>query len=117
MAYFMINGIDFSDCVCGLKITNNSTYNAQTNAAGNTVVDYINSKRSVEVGIIPLDDAAMQELLAAINKFNVSLTFRDPTDGTLEEINAIIPSSDIDYYTIQIDRVSYNAMSLTFTEL
>lgn len=117
MAYLKIDNKDFSMYVSNLRITSNSNYNAQTNAAGNTVVDYINSKRSVEVGIIPLDDAAMKELLAAINKFNVSLTFRDPTDGTLETINAIIPSSDIDYYTIQIDRVSYNAMSLTFTEL
>jgi hypothetical protein len=117
MAYLKIDNTDFSMYVSGLKVGRKSNYNAQTNAAGNTVVDFINSKRTVAVNIIPLDDAAMKSLLAAINKFNVSLSFRDPTTGNLEEINAIIPDSDIDYYTIRADKTSYKALSLTFTEL
>jgi hypothetical protein len=56
MAYFKIGEIDFSPYVNSLKINKSANYNAQTNAAGNTVVDYINSKRTIEVGIIPVDN-------------------------------------------------------------
>ena len=54
MAYFKINDIDFSDYVNELKINKSANYNVQTNAAGDSVVDYINKKRTIEVGIIPL---------------------------------------------------------------
>ena len=44
MTYFKINNVDYSMYVNSLEITINTNYNAQTNAAGNTVVDYINQK-------------------------------------------------------------------------
>ena len=59
MAYFKIDDVDFSTYVNELKINKSSVYNSQTNAAGDTVVDYINAKREIEVGIIPLTSAAM----------------------------------------------------------
>ena len=117
MAYFKINDIDFSMYVSGLKVSKSANYSAQTNAAGNTVVDYINSKRTIEVSIIPLNDAAMVNLKAAIAAFNVSITFRNPATNELETINAIIPEDEIEYYTIQANRVLYKEFSLTFTEL
>ena len=117
MAYLKINNVDYSMYVSGLKVSRKSNYNAQTNAAGNTVVDYINSKRTIAVNIIPLNDEAMKSLMAAINGFNVSLTYREPTSGELVSISAIIPDSDVEYYTIQANKVMYKAFSLTFTEL
>lgn len=118
MAYFKIDGVDYSMYVNQLKINRSSVYNAQTNAAGNTVVDYINSKREIEVGIIPLNDTAMQQLQTAIDAFNVSISFRNPkTNGLEENINCIIPNNGIDYYTIQADKVMYNAFTLKFIEL
>ena len=117
MAYFMINDTDYSMYCNSLKIKNTANYNAQTNAAGNTVVDYINSKREIEVGIIPLNDAAMLKLQLAIAAFNVSITFRNPKTNDLETINCIIPETDTEYYTIQVGKVLYNAATLTFTEL
>lgn len=117
MAYLKINDTDYSMYVSGLKVGKKSNYNAQTNAAGDTVVDYINKKRTIEVNIIPLDDAAMKSLLADIDGFSVSLAFRNPTTGALETINAIIPDSAIEYYTIRADKVSFKALNLTFTEL
>lgn len=59
MAYFKIGDVDFSAYVNALKVTNSNNYTALTNANGDTVVDYINNKRTLEVGIIPLDDTAM----------------------------------------------------------
>ena len=118
MAYFKINGVDYSMYVNELKVQKAVNYNAQQNAAGDTVVDYINSKRSIEVGIIALDNSVMPQILNAVDAFNVSISFRNPqTDALEENINCIIPSTEVEYYTIQTDKVMYNGMNLTFTEL
>ena len=117
MAYFKIDDIDYSMYVNQLKVNKNTIYNSQTNAAGNTVVDYINTKRVIEVGIIPLNDTVMAQLQASIDAFNVSISFRNPKTNALETINCIIPEDGIEYYTIQDGKVMYNAFSLTFTEL
>lgn len=118
MAYFKIGNTDFSPFVNSLKVTNAHTYNSQTNAAGDTVVDYINTKRTIEVGIIPLTDTNMATLLAAVNAFSVTISFRNPQTNQLEEgVSCIIPDNDVEYYTIQADKVMYEALTLTFTEL
>lgn len=118
MAYFKINNVDYSMYVNSLVISKETNYTAQTNAAGDSVVDYINSKREIEVGIIPLDDAAMAQLQTAIDAFNVSISFRNPKTNALEEnVNCIIPETEIEYYTIQVNKVMYNALTLTFIEL
>lgn len=118
MAYFKIGDVDYSMYVNALKITKQSNYTAQTNAAGDTVVDYINSKRTIEVGIIPLNDTVMAKLQADLDAFNVSISFRNPQTNALEEgVNCIIPSSGVEYYTIQINKVMYKALTLKFTEL
>ena len=118
MAYFKINDVDYSMYVNELNIKKAHKYNAQTNAAGDTVVDYINSKREIEVGIIALDSSVMPQLLEAIDGFNVSISFRNPKTNALEEnVNCIIPDNEVEYYTIQADKVMYNGLNLTFTEL
>ncbi len=118
MAYFKIGQNDYSMYVNELIVEKKNVFNAQTNAAGDTVVDYINSKRTIQVGIIPLDDAAMARLLADIAAFNVSISYRDPrTNALADNMNCIIPDDKIEYYTIQVNKVMYKAFSLTFTEL
>lgn len=118
MEYLKINGKDFSQYVNELKVGKTANYNAQTNAAGNTVVDYINKKHIVEVGFIPLDGAEMLALQQEIDAFNVSLSFRNPlTNEIVENVNCIIPESNVEYYTIQVNKVMYKAFTLTFTEL
>lgn len=117
MAYFKIGNKDYSSYVNELKVTKNANYNAQTNAAGNTVVDYINTKRQIEVGIIPLTDNDMAELQASLT-FNVTIAYRDPqTKALVEGVNCILPTSGIEYYTIQEGKVMYKTLTLTFTEL
>jgi hypothetical protein len=117
MAYFKIGDTDFSAIVNELKVLSIVNYNAQTNAAGNMIVDYINKKRSIEVGIIPLNEEDLQPLLNAISEFAVTLSYRNPQTGSLEVVNCIIPQSQVEYYTIQDNKVMYNALTLTFTEL
>jgi hypothetical protein len=117
MAYIKINNKDFSMYCNKLEVSRHANYNAQTNAAGNTVADFINHKREITVGIIPLDDSAMVELQAELIKFNVSITFLDPVTKALNTINCIIPEDNIAYYTIQANKVMYNALELAFVEL
>ena len=116
MAYFKIGKTDFSNIVNELKIDKTSNYNSQTNAAGDTVVDYINTKRIIEVGIIPLDDTDMANLQTAINDFDVMISFRNPRTNQLETIFCIIPESGVEYYTIQANKVMYKAFKLKFIE-
>lgn len=118
MTYFKIGSKDYSDHVNELKVDTITNYNSQTNAAGNTVVDYINKKRTITVGIIPLNDSIMSELQADIEAFNVSLSFLNPKTKALEEnVNCIIPSNNVEYYTIQKNKTMFKALSLTFNEL
>lgn len=118
MAYFKIGNNDYSMFTNQLKVSTATNYNAQTNAAGNTVVDYINKKRTIEVGIIPLNSDVMKRLQTDIAAFNVSISFLNPTTGVLEEnVDCIIPANEVEYYTIQADKTMFNAMTLTFTEL
>ena len=116
MAYFKIGKTDFSNIVNELKVDSTSNYNSQTNAAGDTVVDYINTKRIIEVGIIPLDDTDMANLQTAIKDFDVMISFRNPRTNQLETIFCIIPESGIEYYTIQANKVMYKAFKLKFIE-
>lgn len=118
MAYFKINNIDYSKYVNKLNVTKTKIYNEQTNANGNTVVDLINTKRIIEVGIIPLDSVAMAELQTAIDNFNVLVSFRNPQTNALEEnVNCIIPENAVEYYTIQNNKVLYNAFTIQIQEL
>lgn len=118
MAYFKIGEKDFSNCVQGLDVSKQANYTGQTNAAGDTVVDYINHKRVIEVNIIPLTAEAMIDLLAETDKFNVKLSFRNPHTNVLEEnVDCIIPAAEVKYYTIQANKVLFKSFSLKFTEL
>ena len=117
MAYFKICDTDFSRLVRSINITKAHNYNAQTNAAGNTVVDYINTKRTIEVGFIYMNDSDMAALQAAVDSFAVTIAYRDPKTNALEVASCIAPEIEADYYTIQANRVLYNEFTVEFTEL
>lgn len=118
MTYFKIGDNDYSIYVNALNVNNVNNYSSLTNAAGDTIVDYINTKRVIEVGVIPLTAAAMSALLADLASFNVAISFLNPVTKELEEnVNCIIPEANVSYYTIQADKVLFNAFSLTFEEL
>jgi hypothetical protein len=118
VAYFKIDGVDFSNLCNELVVQTNVNYNAQTNAAGGTVVDYVGAKRTITVGIVSVNDTDMLRVQQAISAFSVALSFRDPRTNMLaENVPCIIPSYNAEYYTIQVNNVRYKAMSLTFTEL
>lgn len=117
MSYIKINENDYSAYCNALNIKSKVAYSAQTNAAGNSVVDYINTKHEIEVGIIPVNDAVMIHLQLDLAKFGVDLTYRNPATNELTTIKCIIPDNGIEYYTIQAGKVLYNAVKLKFIEL
>lgn len=118
MAYLKIGSNDYSPFVRELKVKKAAKYNSQTNAAGNTVVDYINHKREITVGFIFVGDEIMQQLQNDVAALRVSLSFRNPQTGALEEnVTCIAPTIEANYYTIQASRVLFKEMTLTFTEL
>lgn len=116
--FFKINNVDFSPYVNKLLIGKEHSYKSMTTAAGNTLVKYVNSKRTIEIGIIPLDETVMKNLLTEIDKFQVSISYRNPETNTLiENVSCIIPTHLVEYYTIQVGKVSYKAFSLQIKEL
>ena len=118
MSYFKINGVDFSAYVNKLLIGTEHSYKSMTTASGSTIVKYINSKRSIEVGIIPLTDAQMKPLLNEVDKFQVTISYRDPeTNALVENLSCIIPNHLVEYHTIQSGKVMYKALSLQIKEL
>ena len=118
MAYFKINGNDYSTYVNKMKVAREHIYKGMTNAAGNLLVKYVNTKRIIEVGIIPLNDAAMRQLQGDINQFKVNVSYLDPETGTLvENIACIIPHNSVEYYTVRAGNTSFKAFSLELKEL
>ena len=116
--FFKINDNDYSMYVNKLMVSKEHLYTPVTTSAGNTVVKYINNKRVLEVGIIPLDDTVMARLLTDVDKFKVSISFRDPQTNLISEnVVCIIPKNTVDYYTIQAGKVMYKAFSLQIKEL
>lgn len=118
MAYFKIGSNDYSKYVCELKVRKKHNYSSQTNAAGNSVVDYINQKREIEVGIIPLSDSDMAKLQADIDSFNVKISYLEPkTKSLVTNVNCIIPENNVEYYTIQTGKTIFKQFNLKFIEL
>lgn len=118
MAYFKIFNNDYSTYVSGLNIKTKNNYYEAENAAGNIIVDYINSKRVITVEIIPLKQETMEYLLNDLSNFNLTISFKNPSNGELEEdLPCIIADYTTDYYRIGENKTLYKKFKLKFEEL
>lgn len=118
MAYLKIGNDDFSDYCQELQITYKPLYNSLTNAAGNAVIDFISSKRTIEATLRAMNDTEMAALLAAIANYSVSISFREPkTNALAANVDCFISDIVASYYTIQKNKVLYNSIKLVFEEL
>lgn len=119
MSYFLkINDNDYSMYVNKLKVGTEHHYSMKSSANGADRISYKYKRRVIEVGIIPLNDAAMTSLMTDVDKFRVSVSFRDPQTNTLvENLDCIIPNHIVEYYTIQVGNVMYKAFSLQLQEV
>lgn len=116
--YFKINGQDFSPIVNSLKVGYETlvSSNSGRNAAGDTVIDVVNEKRKVYVGLRHTLVPEMQNFLAAIAGFVVTIEYLDPRTNALNSATTYIGTPEPEYYTIS-DRTIYKPMNLNFIEL
>lgn len=119
MAYFKINDKDYSMYVNKLLIDTKHKYTARENASGNLMVKYITKKHNIQVGIIPLDAAALKSLEAELSggNFEKQITYLDPETNSLRTTTCIIPIHTIEYYTIRAGKTMAKAFSFTCEEL
>lgn len=117
--FFKIEDVNFSHIISKLNIEKRHNYKSQVSAGGTTTVEYINSKREIEIEVISLDDTAMAQLLSYLDLFSLKISFLNPKTNTLEkDVQVIIPSNKVEYYTIQGgNNVRFNALSVKFQEL
>lgn len=117
MTIFKIGSKDFSDLVAGLKVGYETLVsdNSGRNANGDTVLDVINTKRKIYVTTRHTTFAEMQAFLAAIEPFQVTVTYLDPKTNTLKTANTYIGTPEPEYYNVS--KTLYNPLSLNFIEL
>ena len=116
MAYFKINGHDYSTYVNKLSVQTVHKYISQESASGTLLVRYLTAKKKISVGIIPLDSTTLKSLMADINAFDVSVQYLEPETDALKSISCIIPTNSIDYYTIQAENKKVKAFTFTCEE-
>lgn len=116
--YFLVNGIDFSHLVSGLKVGYETLVsdNSGRNAAGNTVIDVINKKHKIYVNLRHTTKAEMTYFLNAIDPYVVNITFLNPLTQDLETVEAYCGTPEPEYYTIS-DKTIYKPMAINFIEL
>ena len=117
MEFLFINDAEYSSFVNYFKVSYVKNFNEQTNAAGNSVVDYINRKRVIDIGFIPLELEMAAGVLNELSGFTMRLNFLDPQTGLMGEGNFICPSEEIEAYTIQQNKKLYKAFTVQLREL
>lgn len=115
--FFGVNGMDFSYYVSGLKVSTNTNYNAQTNAAGDTVVDYVNKKKVIDVTFIPLDVSTLKSILYYLKEFSITVDYLNPETNKVEHIECISPSMSLEYHMLTNTRKFSKPFTMQFVEL
>jgi hypothetical protein len=117
--YFKIGDKDFSSLVSSLKVGKETLVSDESgrNANGDMVIDIVNKKRKVYVGLRHTTAEEMAEFLAATESYVVNATFLDPHTRQMHTIRAYIGTPEPEYYTIQPGHVLCKPMNLNFIEL
>lgn len=119
MNYFKIGSKDFSHLVSSLKVAFEVLVSDESgrNANGDMVIDIVNKKRKISVGLRHTTDEEMKEFLAAIESYVVTIQVRNPKTNALLSLNCYIGTPEPEYYTIQTGKVIYKPLNLNFIEL
>lgn len=117
MTIFKINNVDFSGLVSGLKVGYETLVsdNSGRNANGDTVIDVINQKRKIYLKLRHTTIAEMQSFLAAIEPYQVTISYLDPKTNTLQTAITYTGTPEPEYYNIS--HSIYKPMNLNFIEL
>lgn len=119
MAFFKINNTDFSELVKDLKVGYETLVSEDSgrNAAGNTVIDIVNRKVKIYIGLRYTFQDEMQPFLNAVRDFVVNVTYLDPKTHSLKTAQCYINTPEPEFYTIQDNKTIYKPLSLNFIEL
>ena len=119
MAFFKVGNTDFSYLVSSMKVGRETlvSENSGRNANGDTVIDVVNKKYKVYIGLRHTTDQEMQEFLAAIEDYVVNVTFLNPITNALTTITAYTGTPEPEYFTIQGGKVFCKPMEINFIEL
>ena len=117
--YFKIGSQDFSPIVSSLKVGYETLVSDESgrNAKGNMVLDIVNKKRKVYVGLRYTTADEMAAFLTAVKNYQVSISYLDPQTKALETCSVYIGTPEPEYFTIQDGRVLCKPMNLNFIEL
>jgi 5'-3' exonuclease len=119
MSILTLNNVDVSDLVKNMKVGYETLVsdNSGRNANGDTVIDVINKKVKLQITFRAMESAEMAKLLAAIEDYVISVSYRDSKTNTTKTITCYTGTPEPDYYFIHNDRVLYKEMSLNFIQL
>lgn len=119
MAFLKINGKDFSHLVSSMKVGFETLVsdNSGRNANGDTVIDVINKKCKVYVGLRHTTREEMEAFLASIENYVVEVSFLNPKNNSFKTITAYTGTPEPDYFTIQDGKILYKPLNLNFIEL
>lgn len=119
MSILTVNNVDVSDLVKSMKVGYETLVsdNSGRNANGDTVIDVINKKVKLQITFRAMDSGEMAKLLAAIEDYVVSVSYRDSKTNTMKTITCYTGTPEPDYYFILNDRVLYKEMGLNFIQL
>ena len=119
MSYLIINNTDVSDLVKNMKVGYETLVSDKSgrNANGDTVVDVINKKVKLQVIFRPMESDDMANLLASIEDYVVSVTYRDVKTNSNKTITCYTGTPEPEYYFIHENRVLYKEMNLNFIQL
>ena len=117
MAYFMINGEDYSPYIKRLKIDKGHYYEMKSSAGGKDRITPRYTRRTVEATVIVVNDTVMSSLLTNLANLKNTITFRNPEDNSLVTMDCIIEHRAVEYFTIQESKVLYQEFNLTFMEV
>lgn len=114
---FKIGNTDFSDLVSGLKVGYETLVSDSSgrNANGDTVLDIINTKRKIYITLRHTTIAEMKSFLAAIEPYQVTVTYLDPKTNTTKTANTYIGTPEPEYFNVS--KSLFKPMSLNFIEL
>lgn len=119
MSYLVVNDVDISDLVSGLKVGNMVLLSEDSgrNAAGDNAIDIINRKQKLYVTFRPMNGAEMVKLMNALESFVVTATFLNPKTNALATITANIGDVEPEFEWIHGNNVLYKSFQLNFIEL
>ena len=108
---------DFSGLVSGLKVGYETLVSDSSgrNAAGDTVLDIINTKRKLYVTLTYTTTQQMQEFLEAIAPYQVTVQYLDPKTNTLKYVSAYTGTPEPEFYNVKLG--IYKPMNINFIEL